>query len=145
MKRHPDKPLPSHNYAARTVQNGLQWCVAQDSVIRKNERMEAGPYPIQLLQRGAYCGYRWSYRYWFRAGEGGHCPGAAAISLIDIADCTKAVKVLVNEAADGVSAVFRAKVAAFKADVSNFDEVSSLQMLETVSNTPKFYSCIYEA
>lgn len=71
--------------------------------------------------------------------------GAAAISLIDIADCTKAVKVLVNEAADGVSAVFRAKVAAFKADVSNFDEVSSLQMLETVSNTPKFYSCIYEA
>lgn len=51
--------------------------------------------------------------------------GAAAISLIDIADCSKAILSLRDEAADGVSAVFRAKIAAFKADVSNFDEVHS--------------------
>ncbi|KAK9917359.1 hypothetical protein WJX75_003521 [Coccomyxa subellipsoidea] len=50
--------------------------------------------------------------------------GAAAISLIDIADCSKAILLLRDEAADGVSAVFRAKIAAFKADVSNFDEIS---------------------
>ncbi|EIE20459.1 NAD(P)-binding protein [Coccomyxa subellipsoidea C-169] len=50
--------------------------------------------------------------------------GAAAVSLIDIADCSKAVLALRDEAADGVSAVFRAKIASFKADVSNFDEIS---------------------
>lgn len=49
--------------------------------------------------------------------------GAAAISLIDIADCSRAMELLVDEAADGVSAVFRAKIAAFKADVSNYEEV----------------------
>lgn len=51
--------------------------------------------------------------------------GAAAITLIDIADCSRAVALLRDEAADGVSAVFRAKIAAFKADVSSFDEAWS--------------------
>ncbi len=51
--------------------------------------------------------------------------GAAAVSLIDIAECSRAVTLLVDEAANGVSAVFRAKIAAFKADVSSFEEVNN--------------------
>ena len=50
--------------------------------------------------------------------------GAAAISLIDVADCSRAVAMLIDEAADGVSAVFRANIAAFKADVSDYEEVN---------------------
>jgi FlaA1/EpsC-like NDP-sugar epimerase len=49
--------------------------------------------------------------------------GASKISIIDISDCTRAVRKLKDEANDGVSAVFVAKVVAFNADVSNFAEV----------------------
>lgn len=52
--------------------------------------------------------------------------GASKVSIIDISDCTRAVEKLRDEAADGVSAVFTAEIAAFKADVASFDEVISL-------------------
>ena len=47
---------------------------------------------------------------------------AKAVSLIDLVYGEKTVSKLEDEAADGLSAVFVCKVAAFKADVSNFDQ-----------------------
>ena len=49
---------------------------------------------------------------------------AKAVSLIDLVDGEKTVSKLEDEAADGLSAVFTCKVAAFKADVSEFDQAS---------------------
>ena len=47
---------------------------------------------------------------------------AKAVSLIDLVDGDKMVEKLEDEAADGLSAVFVCKVAAFKADVSQYDQ-----------------------
>ena len=47
---------------------------------------------------------------------------AKAVSLIDLVNGDKVVKKLEDEAADGLSAVFVCKVAAFKADVSQYDQ-----------------------
>ena len=49
--------------------------------------------------------------------------GARAVSIIDVSDCSRALNELKDCAADGPSIVFRAKLAAFQADVSSFDQV----------------------
>ena len=48
---------------------------------------------------------------------------AKAVSLIDITDAERVVRELRDEAADGLSAIFLCKVAAYKADVSKYEEV----------------------
>ena len=48
---------------------------------------------------------------------------AKAVSLIDVTDAERVVRELRDEAADGLSAIFLCKVAAYKADVSKYEEV----------------------
>ncbi len=50
--------------------------------------------------------------------------GARAVSIIDLSDCTRAHQLLKNCAADGLSIVFRTKIACFQADVSQYEQVA---------------------
>ena len=51
--------------------------------------------------------------------------GANAVSIIDLSDCTRAHRQLKDCAADGLSIVFRTKIASFQADVSKYEQVAS--------------------
>lgn len=61
---------------------------------------------------------------------------AKAVSLIDLSDAKKVLRELDDEAADGLSAVFLCSVAAFKADVSDFDQARSERHLAALQLVP---------
>ena len=58
---------------------------------------------------------------------------AKAVSLIDVIDAGRIIRELEDEAADGLSAIFLCKVAAYKADVSKYEEVRCRHRHETCS------------
>ena len=60
---------------------------------------------------------------------------AKAVSLIDVTDAERVVRELKDEAADGLSAIFLCKVAAYKADVSKYEEVRGNCRHRTCSTT----------
>lgn len=62
--------------------------------------------------------------------------GAGAVSIIDLSDCSKALRELRDCAADGLSMVFLTKVESFQADVSSFEQVRELLFLGCCSASP---------